>query len=82
MFLFCSVDFQVMVRWFLNTCQDKQEGHRQKIKEQVTPEAVPRLYNLVKTQDDKFKLAFFAVLGNTVVAKDLDQVNSTSFLHT
>lgn len=57
------------------TFQDKQEGHRQKMREQVqTPEAVPRLYDLVKTQDDRLKLAFFAVLGNTVVAKDLDQV--------
>lgn len=58
--------------------QDKQEGHRQKMREQVqTPEAVPRLYDLVKTQDDRLKLAFFAVLGNTVVAKDLDQVDKS-----
>ncbi|MCO5547330.1 hypothetical protein L7F22_000778 [Adiantum nelumboides] len=59
---------------------DKQEGHRQKMKEQVqTPEGVPRLYDLVKIQDDRLKLAFFAILGNTVVAKDLDQATRIAY---
>lgn len=39
-----------------------------------TPEGVPRLFDLVKVQDEKMKLAFFAALGNTIVAKDIDQV--------
>lgn len=39
-----------------------------------TPEGVPRLFDLVKVRDERMKLAFFAALGNTVVAKDLDQV--------
>ena len=45
------------------------------IKEKVkTPEGVPRLFDLVKVKDEKMKLAFFHVLGNTVVANDIDQV--------
>lgn len=39
-----------------------------------TPEGVPRLFDLVKVHDERMKLAFFASLGNTIVAKDLDQV--------
>lgn len=42
----------------------------------MTPEGVPRLFDLIKVQDEQMKLAFFAALGNTVVAKDLDQVSS------
>lgn len=49
--------------------------HLRKLKEKVkTPEGVPRLFDLVKVADDQMKLAFFALLQNTVVAKDLDQV--------
>ena len=45
------------------------------MKQQVqTPESVPRLFDLVKMQDERLKLAFFSVLGNTVVAQNLDQV--------
>jgi len=43
-----------------------------------TPEGVPRLFDLVKVQDERMKLAFFAALRNTVVAKDLDQVSCSS----
>lgn len=43
-----------------------------------TPEGVPRLFDLVMVQDEKMKLAFFAALGNTIVAKDIDQVDSFS----
>ena len=56
--------------------QEKQSHHLRKLKEKVkTPEGVPRLFDLVKVKDEKLKLAFFATLGNTVVANDLDQVN-------
>jgi len=49
-----------------------------KIKERVrTPEGVPRLFDLVKVRDERMKLAFFAALGNTVVAEDIDQVMFT-----
>ncbi|PRQ20284.1 putative P-loop containing nucleoside triphosphate hydrolase [Rosa chinensis] len=41
-----------------------------------TPEGVPRLFDLVRVEDQRMKLAFFEALKNTVVAKDLDQVCS------
>lgn len=48
-----------------------------RLKEKIsTPEGVPRLFDLIKVQDESTKLAFFAALGNTVVAKDIDQVNT------
>jgi structural maintenance of chromosome 4 len=43
-----------------------------------TPEGVPRLFDLVTVKNERFKLAFFAALGNTVVANNLDQVILTS----
>lgn len=53
-----------------------------KLKAKVsTPEGVPRLFDLIKVQDDRMKLAFFAALGNTVVAKDLEQVGSSTLLY-
>ncbi|XP_054803249.1 structural maintenance of chromosomes protein 4 [Prosopis cineraria] len=53
---------------------EKQVDLLPKLKQNVsTPEGVPRLYDLVKVQDERMKLAFFAALGNTVVANDLDQ---------
>lgn len=39
-----------------------------------TPEDVPRLFDLIRVKDERMKLAFYAALGNTVVAKDLEQV--------
>lgn len=54
--------------------QEKQVHHLSRLKEKVkTPEGVPRLFDLIKVQDDRIKPAFFAVLGNTVVAEDIDQ---------
>lgn len=58
--------------------QEKQVDLLPKLKEKVrTPEGVSRLFDLVRVQDERMKLAFFAALGNTVVANDLDQVYST-----
>lgn len=42
-----------------------------------TPEGVPRLFDLVKVRDENLRVAFFYALGNTVVAKDLDQVQNS-----
>lgn len=39
-----------------------------------TPENVPRLFDLVTVRDERLRLAFYSQLGNTVVAKNLDQV--------
>ena len=44
-----------------------------------TPEGVPRLFDLVKTKDDRFRPAFFSVLQNTLVAKDLEQANRIAY---
>lgn len=44
-----------------------------------TPENVPRLFDLVKPKEDKFKLVFYNVLQDTLVAKDLDQANRVAY---
>lgn len=44
-----------------------------------TPENVPRLFDLVKVKKDIFKAAFFSVLQNTLVAKDLEQANRIAY---
>ncbi|KAK9135493.1 hypothetical protein Syun_014823 [Stephania yunnanensis] len=59
---------------------EKQVDHLHKMKEKVsTPEGVPRLFDLIKVQDERMKLAFFAAIGNTVVAKDLDQATRIAY---
>lgn len=44
-----------------------------------TPESVPRLFDLIKPKDEKFRLVFYNVLTNTLVAKDLDQANRVAY---
>lgn len=44
-----------------------------------TPEGVPRLFDLVKSKDDIFRPAFYSVLQNTLVAKDLEQANRIAY---
>lgn len=44
-----------------------------------TPENVPRLFDLVKFKDDIFRSAFYSVLQNTLVAKDLEQANRIAY---
>ncbi|KAL9603709.1 MAG: hypothetical protein Q9219_001028 [cf. Caloplaca sp. 3 TL-2023] len=44
-----------------------------------TPENVPRLFDLVKAKKDTFRPAFFSVLQNTLVAKDLEQANRIAY---
>ncbi|EEQ35516.1 Structural maintenance of chromosomes protein 4 [Microsporum canis] len=44
-----------------------------------TPDSVPRLFDLVKPADEKFKAAFYSVLQNTLVAKDLQQANKIAY---
>jgi structural maintenance of chromosome 4 len=44
-----------------------------------TPENVPRLYDLVKPKHDHYKPAFYSVLQNTLVAKDLEQANRIAY---
>jgi structural maintenance of chromosome 4 len=44
-----------------------------------TPENVPRLFDLVKSKHDRFLPAFYSVLQNTLVAKDLQQANRIAY---
>jgi len=44
-----------------------------------TPENVPRLLDLVKPKSEEYLLAFSKALGNTLVAKDMDQANRIAF---
>jgi structural maintenance of chromosome 4 len=44
-----------------------------------TPESVPRLFDLVKPKDSKFAPAFYSVMQNTLVAKDLEQANRIAY---
>jgi structural maintenance of chromosome 4 len=44
-----------------------------------TPENVPRLFDLIKAKEEKFKPAFYHSLQNTLVAKDLAQANRIAY---
>lgn len=44
-----------------------------------TPENVPRLLDLVKPKSPEFLPAFSKALGNTLVAKDMEQANRIAF---
>lgn len=45
----------------------------------VTPEGVPRLFDLIKPKDPRFASAFYKGVGNTLVADNLDQANRIAF---
>lgn len=44
-----------------------------------TPENAPRLFDLVKPRDPRFAAAFYSVLHDTIVAKDLTQANRIAY---
>jgi structural maintenance of chromosome 4 len=44
-----------------------------------TPEDVPRLFDLIKPKHDQLRPAFFHVLQNTLVARDLDQAERIAY---
>lgn len=44
-----------------------------------TPEGVPRLFDLVRAKDERYRPAFYSVLQNTLVAKDLEQANRIAY---
>jgi structural maintenance of chromosome 4 len=43
------------------------------------PENVPRLFDLVKPRDARFAPAFYSIMQNTLVAKDLEQANRIAY---
>ncbi|KAI9688852.1 MAG: hypothetical protein M1822_001209 [Bathelium mastoideum] len=44
-----------------------------------TPENAPRLFDLIKSKEDRYLPAFYSVLQNTLVAKDLEQANRIAY---
>lgn len=44
-----------------------------------SPENVPRLFDLIKMNDDNVKTAFYYALRDTLVAKDLDQASRIAY---
>ena len=58
-------------------CLDKLGGRNMSPIE--TPENAPRLFDLVKAKDDKFRSAFYHSLQDTLVAKDLAQANRIAY---
>ncbi|KAI0401887.1 condensin complex component SMC4 [Xylaria palmicola] len=44
-----------------------------------TPEGAPRLFDLVRAKEDKFRPAFYHALQDTLVAKDLAQANRIAY---
>lgn len=44
-----------------------------------TPENVPRLFDLIKPKDPRFAPAFYSIMQNTLVAKDLQQANRIAY---
>ncbi|KAG9780440.1 structural maintenance of chromosome protein, partial [Aureobasidium melanogenum] len=44
-----------------------------------TPENVPRLFDLIKPKDPRFAPAFYSIMQNTLVAKDLEQANRIAY---
>ena len=44
-----------------------------------TPENVPRLFDLIRSKDNKFAPAFYSVVQNTLVAGNLQQANRIAF---
>ncbi|KAK5942441.1 Structural maintenance of chromosomes protein 4 [Knufia obscura] len=45
----------------------------------TTPENVPRLFDLIKSKDEKFRPAFYSIMQNTLVAEDLEQANRIAY---
>lgn len=52
------------------------ENKMQKI---PTPENAPRLFDLVKVEDAKVRLAFYFALRDTLVAKNLEEATRIAF---
>lgn len=51
----------------------------QKIQKIQTPENIPRLFDLVKVEDEKVRLAFYFALRDTLVANDLEEATRVAF---
>ncbi|KAL0090798.1 hypothetical protein J3Q64DRAFT_1631009 [Phycomyces blakesleeanus] len=46
-----------------------------------TPEDVPRLFDLIQPKEEKFAPAFYSIMADTLVVKDLTQANRIAYGH-
>ncbi|XP_038603867.1 structural maintenance of chromosomes protein 4 [Tachyglossus aculeatus] len=58
---------------------DKMTVWEKKMSKIPTPENTPRLFDLVKVNDEKIRQAFYFALQNTLVANNLDQATRVAF---
>uniref|UniRef100_A0A6Q2Y2R2 Structural maintenance of chromosomes protein n=1 Tax=Esox lucius TaxID=8010 RepID=A0A6Q2Y2R2_ESOLU len=58
---------------------DKMKVWENKMGPISTPENIPRLFDMVKVQDESMKPAFYFALKDTLVAKDLEQATRLAF---
>ncbi|XP_014252791.1 structural maintenance of chromosomes protein 4 [Cimex lectularius] len=59
---------------------DQQEGLKAQYQRGIkTPENVPRLFDLIKVNDERVKPAFYFGLRDTLVAKDLNQAKRCAY---
>lgn len=58
-------------------CLDRLRSHG--LQPIQTPENAPRLFDLIKAKEDKFRPAFYHSLKDTLVAKDLAQANRIAY---
>ncbi|XP_032924267.1 structural maintenance of chromosomes protein 4 [Catharus ustulatus] len=58
---------------------DKMTVWEKKMQKIPTPENAPRLFDLVKVQDPKVRLAFYFALRDTLVAKNLEEATRIAF---
>ncbi|KAJ7425622.1 Structural maintenance of chromosomes protein 4 [Willisornis vidua] len=58
---------------------DKMTVWEKKMEKIPTPENTPRLFDLVKVQDPKVRLAFYFALRDTLVAKNLEDATRVAF---
>jgi structural maintenance of chromosome 4 len=58
-------------------CLDKLK--QQNMDKIATPENVPRLFDLIKPSENRFRVAFYHGLTDTLVAKDLEQANRVAY---
>ncbi|KAK4819896.1 hypothetical protein QYF61_014631 [Mycteria americana] len=58
---------------------DKMAVWEKKIQKIPTPENTPRLFDLVKVEDEKIRLAFYFALRDTLVANNLEEATRVAF---
>ncbi|NWI87344.1 SMC4 protein, partial [Pitta sordida] len=58
---------------------DKMAVWENKMAQIPTPENTPRLFDLVKVEDEKVRMAFYFALRDTLVAKNLEEATRVAF---